>query len=45
MRKENKQDKRDVQKKEKKKLKARIPITEWPELDRKMAIISRMTGA
>ncbi len=28
----------------KKELRERLPIAEWPELDRKIAIISRMTS-
>ncbi len=45
MRKQKKREKKPDQTKNKKRLAARIPISEWYEIERKMAIISRMTGS
>jgi hypothetical protein len=45
MRKDKKPEKKPRQMKKRKKLAARIPITEWYDIERKMAIIARMSGA
>ncbi|MFX1369905.1 MAG: hypothetical protein ACFFAY_15025 [Promethearchaeota archaeon] len=40
-----KREEKPVHTEDKKRLAARIPISEWYEIERKMAIISRMTGS